>query len=284
MKPCIFLLIFFVCCTCSKKDEIDRNVLFNNTITIIGHGGAGFQTGRKPYPTNSLLSIHKAIDLYAAEGVEVDVQLSKDSVIVMFHDEFMDGYTSCSGYISDLNWNEIKRCRYREDFAVSNFLDERIASLEELLKIHQFAESRPYIFLDTKYYQNSQRGYYQFYKTLEDQIVALCKTYNYQNHLIVESHDLLFLLKVKKRIPELQVFFGGNFEKDFELVVQNGLDGMTLKNNEVSKEQVSRAHLLNKKIAIFLINDRKTTVDAISKNPDFIQTDNILLAQQVLMH
>lgn len=284
MKVAFLLFLSIVLTACRKKDDIDTDALHNNTITIIGHGGAGFQTGRKAFPTNSLLSIHNAIDVYSAAGVEVDVQLSKDSHVIMYHDENLDGYTSCSGYISDFTYNELQQCKYRQDFAVSGFLDERIASLEELLIRYQYEADKPLIFLDTKYYPYSSGNYNDFYTILAREVINLCLQYNYQQSLIVEGHDLNFLLKIKEQIPDLQVFFAGNFEESFDLVLQNGLDGMTLKNHEATKEQIAKAHSLNKKIALYLINDRKTTVEAISKSPDFIQTDNIILAQQVLMY
>ena len=44
------------------------------------------------YPENTLLAFEKAIDV-GADGVEFDVQLTKDGEVVIIHDETLDRRT-----------------------------------------------------------------------------------------------------------------------------------------------------------------------------------------------
>lgn len=284
MRVIIILIFMISIISCRKIDEPKIENLNGNKIGIIGHGGSGFQTGRKPLPTNSMASINKAIDLQSADGVEVDVQLSKDSVIILYHDEILDGYTSCSGYIADLDAVEVRKCLYREDFAVNNFLAEKIITLEDLLIKYQNSRFKPLIFLDTKYYPASGWSSTDFYKVLAQRIAMLSKRYHAEEYLIAEGYDLGFFMEMKQQAPDVALYLDGNFDESFEFVLNVNLDGMVLKNQEATNEQIAKAHAMGKKIVLFLVKDRKTTVEAINKNPDFIQTDNIDMAHQVLMY
>ena len=74
-----------------------------NTI-VLGHAGTALSPERTIYPPNSEKSITYALDALNADGVEVDIQLTKDSVLVLFHDDYMED-KSC---ISSHTWKEIQ--------------------------------------------------------------------------------------------------------------------------------------------------------------------------------
>lgn len=60
------------------------------------------------YPENTLLAFQKAIEL-GVDGFEMDVQLSRDGEVVVFHDETLDRVTGYHGYLRDLTVSELKR-------------------------------------------------------------------------------------------------------------------------------------------------------------------------------
>lgn len=70
---------------------------------IYGHRGAMGE-----YPENTLLSFKQAIE-QGADGLEIDVQLTKDGEVVVIHDERLDRTTTGSGFVKDLTLNEIKQ-------------------------------------------------------------------------------------------------------------------------------------------------------------------------------
>lgn len=70
---------------------------------IYGHRGAMGE-----YPENTLLSFQAAID-QGVDGIELDVQLTKDGEIVVIHDEKIDRTTTGTGYVKDLTLGEIKQ-------------------------------------------------------------------------------------------------------------------------------------------------------------------------------
>lgn len=47
--------------------------------------------------------------------IEMDVQITRDNVPVLFHDSTLDGVTNGSGKIQDKNWAEVSQLRYNSD-------------------------------------------------------------------------------------------------------------------------------------------------------------------------
>ena len=56
------------------------------------------------YPENTMLAFRKALEC-GADGIEMDVQLTKDGELVVIHDERVDRTTNGTGYV---RW---KNCR-----------------------------------------------------------------------------------------------------------------------------------------------------------------------------
>tara|TARA_B110000037_G_scaffold69453_1_gene84023 strand:+ start:7479 stop:8297 length:819 start_codon:yes stop_codon:yes gene_type:complete len=76
---------------------------------VYGHAGTALADERAVYPPNSEHSILYALNALDAAGTEVDVQMTKDSVLVLFHDEFIaldqKNVLTC---IPEVNWEDIE--------------------------------------------------------------------------------------------------------------------------------------------------------------------------------
>jgi len=70
---------------------------------IFAHRG---YSGR--YPENTMLAFEKAADT-RCDGIELDVQLTKDGEVVIIHDERVDRTTDGAGFVRDLTLAEIQK-------------------------------------------------------------------------------------------------------------------------------------------------------------------------------
>lgn len=61
------------------------------------------------HPENTLLAFEKACSLKDLAGIELDIQLTKDKQMVVFHDERVDRLTESIGFIRDFTLAELKR-------------------------------------------------------------------------------------------------------------------------------------------------------------------------------
>ena len=78
-------------------------------------------------PENTLLSFYTGIFM-KANGIETDVQLTKDNVAVLFHDDTLVRVTGEEGSVSDYTLEELKNFWVKK-----NDLKDRIITLEEFL-------------------------------------------------------------------------------------------------------------------------------------------------------
>lgn len=63
------------------------------------------------YPENTMLAFKKAVELQNLEGIELDIQLTKDGQIVVCHDERVERTTDGIGNIRDYTLAELKQLR-----------------------------------------------------------------------------------------------------------------------------------------------------------------------------
>jgi len=99
---------------------------------VVAHRGY-----QKHYPENTLLSVHKAIEAGALH-IEIDVQLSRDRVPMLYHDDTLDRMSSRSGKVSEYTAIELKKFSAHESQRFGQkFIDEKIASLSDLVEVIQ---------------------------------------------------------------------------------------------------------------------------------------------------
>ncbi|MBI5034164.1 MAG: glycerophosphodiester phosphodiesterase [Chloroflexi bacterium] len=93
---------------------------------IIGHRGASASA-----PENTLASFRLALDM-GADGVELDVTLTKDDVPVIIHDGTVDRTTNGKGLINQMTLGEVRQLDAGGWFN-AKFCGEKIPTLEEVL-------------------------------------------------------------------------------------------------------------------------------------------------------
>ena len=60
------------------------------------------------YPQNTMLAFQKALES-GCDGIELDVQLTKDGEVVIIHDERVDRTTDGTGWVRDFTLEELKK-------------------------------------------------------------------------------------------------------------------------------------------------------------------------------
>ncbi|MER2089231.1 MAG: glycerophosphodiester phosphodiesterase family protein [Sporosarcina sp.] len=101
---------------------------------ILAHRG-----GLAEAPEHTLAAFSKAADL-GVHGFAVDIRLTKDEEIIVFHDEFADRTTDFSGRIADYTLNELKMADagYRFEDETGQYpyrgKEEKVLTLRELIQ------------------------------------------------------------------------------------------------------------------------------------------------------
>ena len=83
------------------------------------------------YPENTLLAFEKAAELKNLAGIELDIQLTRDGYMVVFHDDRVDRTTDGIGEIGKYTLNELKKLK----ISAGNGKVEKIPTIEEVMDL-----------------------------------------------------------------------------------------------------------------------------------------------------
>ena len=158
-----------------------------NNVLAIAHRGFSSR-----YPENSLLAFQKAIEL-GADGAEFDVQLSKDGVPVVFHDESLLRITGDDLFIKDLTVDELKAF----DISYKNKGQcpiQRIPTLEEYFSLVKSAPFLNIIEFKTAIFP---------YDGVEEKVLSMIDAFGLSDRVILSSFNHYTLLRCKALRPAL---------------------------------------------------------------------------------
>lgn len=110
-----------------------KKVLTHTSTAVLAHRG-----GCTIAPENSLAAFTKSAEL-GVDGFEIDIRLTKDEEIIVFHDEFLDRTTDGAGRVADMTISELRKLDLGYHFADEKENNtyrgkgETIMTLKELL-------------------------------------------------------------------------------------------------------------------------------------------------------
>ncbi|MBK7567433.1 MAG: hypothetical protein IPI31_06345 [Bacteroidetes bacterium] len=270
----IFVFAAFI--GCSAKSDIGDN----KDIVIIGHGGSGFETFFSQLPANTLASFDKAIMDDEADGIEMDIQLSKDDVVVIFHDKILDNKTDLKGLVREQLVADLNKCDFHGDFSMFSKGKHSISSLEQILThFNEFLHTK-YFYFNIKLEVDPEREKYA--QVISEQLVKIINEFDIKKTAIVETSDIRVLNQIQLLDSSIIVMQDiGAFENDFKYVLSNNFNGLVVANKNITAEQVLLAKKAGKKVVIYGERTRGGLKEVLDKDPDVIQTDKIDLTKRL---
>ena len=142
-------------------------------INIAHRGASGI------YPENSMLAFKKAIEM-GCGGLEVDVQLSSDGEVVIFHDKKLQRVTNGEGLVCEHSYAELKKLEITNNNQANQYPKQQIVTLKELLQMLQENE----IFLNIEL-----KNIYIDYPGLEEKVYELLKEYEMIERVVISSFN-----------------------------------------------------------------------------------------------
>jgi glycerophosphoryl diester phosphodiesterase len=277
-----FLLIFsFTTCKKAEFDAIDN--LNNGKINVIGHGGGGFQSLIQPLPSNSFTNIKNAIDGLNADGIEIDLKVTSDSTVILFHDDILETSTNCSGCPENFSSFDIINCKFKNYYGSRAFNEENLISLQQLVDYFKGRNDLPHIFASPKI-TNICTGNDPLVKEKYVKAVSkIIKDNNAYSWISVYDGDVDFLEMFRAIDPQIDLIYNAQeFDEAINIVNSHNFSGIVIGLDDITKEQVKIAHNNNKTITVWEVILKRDVLEAIEKNTDAIMTDNIPLTLEVL--
>ncbi len=270
MSRAFALLLLCSVMSCKRDPALFqiRN-LNGNDIGIFGHAGMGQEF---MYPIDTYESIEPLLRI-GADGSEMDIQLTRDSILVLYHNNRIEEMMPCtSGLINEKYWWEIWGCHLASPISSK----VKLVSFDELMAQLQASGKnvKNYTFtFDCKLYRDWSRSQ-DFLKTFARAIAGTAKKHGIAERLFVESQDTSLLRTLQEIQTGMRLFYyPPDFGTGLRIAGQMGLYGITLHYENVGVEQTRTAHEAGLRVTLWGINSETENVEALKKNPDYVQTD-----------
>jgi len=145
------------------------------------------------YPENTMLAFKKSFEA-GMDGVELDVQFTKDRELVVIHDELLDRTINKTGYVKDFTLEELKNMD-AGIFKGEEFRGEKIPTLDEVLEFFQGKEKIINIELKT--------GVFSYFG-IEEKVIECIKKYQLEEYVYITSFNHLSIARFQGLTDEIE--------------------------------------------------------------------------------
>ena len=232
--------------------------------TITAHRGLSAKA-----PENTLYAFSDAIDA-GADMIELDVQQTKDGVLVVLHDQDLQRTTGMNRNIWDVTYDEIRDLDAGSWFDPA-YANARIPTLEETL---QFIDGRIRLNIEIKPTDHTS-------PTLEQDVADLITKYGYTDNCWVTSFSYSSLKRIKETNPDIRtgyimsVAYGQFYSLKYA-------DAFSLNKVFVTSQVVNSAHQAGKQVFAWTVNSVSEVRSLCNLHVDSIITDDPIMVQDVV--
>ncbi len=221
----------------------------SDDFTIIAHRGASAY-----YPENTLPSFDGAIAM-GADMVELDVQLTSDKEVVVFHDEKLSRCTDGRGRIADYTLAKLKKLDagswYDKDFK-----NTRIPTLAEALSV---CKNKIAVNIEIKTEAVSR----MFFGGIEEKCIKNVEQSGMRKHVVFSSFDpraIMHLKQIDNNVTVAVLFekkhYGSKLPSD--IIESVGADAFNCSASEFNKKWLADVKFNNIPVNIYTVNDTKS--------------------------
>lgn len=223
------------------------------------------------YPENTMLAFKKAIEC-GVDGIELDVQLTKDGEVVIIHDETIDRTTTGQGYVADYIYEELEKLDASYKFKDCGF--NKIPTLKEYFELVKDLKLITNIELKTGVNQ---------YLGIEEKVWEMIKEYKLEDRVIISSFNHFSVMRMKKIAPQLKYGF---LSEDWiidagKYTHSHGVQCYHPSYNNLISEVIDELKKYDLEINTWTVNEEKDMEYLYSKGIDVIITNYPELAKEV---
>ena len=157
-------------------------------------------------PENTLAAFRNALTL-PVDAVELDVQMSRDGHLIVFHDNTVERLTNGEGNILDLDFATLRSLDASAHFAGTWPETTQIPTLSEVLAL---MKERARVSIEIK--TSERDGVYGRYPRIAEAVLRDVRMARMLNRVLIISFDWPMLLRIKSLEPHLQT--GANISRD----------------------------------------------------------------------
>lgn len=145
-------------------------------------------------PENTMSAFQEA-EKCGADGIELDVQLTKDHEVAVIHDEKVDRTTNGKGFVKDFTLSDLQKLD--ADYIFKKKLKKRrIPSLREVFD--WLAENRLLCNIEIKSYKHE-------HMYLEEKVIELIRQYGLEQRVVLSSFNHYSMVHCYRLAPDVEI-------------------------------------------------------------------------------
>lgn len=145
------------------------------------------------HPENTMKAFIEA-QKAGADGLEIDVQLTKDGEVVVIHDEKVDRTTNGTGFVKDLTFKEIRKLD-------ASYKNRKLLKKEP---IPSFIELLEWLTTNSLICNVELKNGIFPYKGMEEKVISLIRYYNLEERIILSSFNHYSIVYCFRLAPEIE--------------------------------------------------------------------------------
>ncbi|MFD1552298.1 glycerophosphodiester phosphodiesterase [Putridiphycobacter roseus] len=249
--------------SCSKNAELPL-------VTVYAHAGMSLYEERTIYPANSFEGIKHSVEVLNAEGIEIDIQLTKDSILVLFHDPKITNSPGFDGCIGLYDWAVL------QDLTL-NYSTYKIVPLAEVLDYAVAKEVK--VYLDIKTF-NYCTGKSFPLEVMAAKLDSLTKDYSIQQKKLIVAGSFNISLLSQIKLPNL-CLETVNPDSAVKYAELNGFNYIVFPTNEV--DSIQSQSLIDTPLnwGVFGGKSNGEIKNTVGFRPSFIISDNFVFTQKI---
>lgn len=251
-----YLLISF------NNNPFENVAIFHET-KVMAHRGASTEA-----PENTMAAFQKAID-DMADYIELDVQLTNNSEVIVMHDSNAYRTTGVDANIVNMTYKEVKTLDAGSWFS-DEYVGENVPSLKEVLELTQ---GKIKLNIELKPADNDT--------ALAKNTVRLIEKYNMVNDCVITSFSESALKAVKTYNQEIKVGYilSAAYGDFYDM---KNVDFFSVNAAFLSKRTIDAIHNSGKRVYAWTVNNKESIKNLTNKGVDGIITDNPVLARETI--
>lgn len=223
-------------------------------VKIIAHRGSS-----KRAPENTVSAILLASE-DKADYAELDVQETKDGVVVVMHDKNLKRVAGIDKNVFEMDYRDMQQLNV-QSIDLDKFKEEKIPTLDQVMKA---SKGKIKLDIEIKDYENDTE--------LVKKVVQAVESNNLVADCLICSFDYSALVKVKKLNPKIRTGYLTTLNKEDKLNLEYA-DYYSIYYPKVNKTIVERLHGNNKKVHVWTVNNVNDYKKLIEMGVDDIITD-----------
>ena len=141
-------------------------------------------------PENTLDAFRKAVEM-GADGIELDVQMTKDGELVVIHDETINRVSNGKGWVKDYTYEELKKFNFNKTHL--EYTKEEIPTLEQVYLLIKPTNLTINVEIKTGIV---------FYPGIEERVLELTERLGMKERVIYSSFNHYTIRKIKELDPQ----------------------------------------------------------------------------------